>query len=443
MEHIQSQINALQQQLDAKDEIIHQLQLEAQGAAEAANAARSELAAQASQTSYASMGLTSTESVLKTLQTPQIIRDLPAFSGDQVKLHSFIRSIDNLMPIIEAVRNAPVYRIWIQAIRAKIVGEADNVLELYGTNLDWNEIKSNLITHYSDRRDETSLTRDLFNIQQNGTVEEFYSKISHIVSLMVNLLNINESNAQVKSAKNCFYQQMGLKVFLSGLKDPLGPIIRAQTPKNMKDALRLCLEESNYHYSHKYNLKQQPPPIPNRPQQKFYTPPVMQAKQFSYNKPFMTPFQPRQPFQQFPNRPLHQLPQRQPFHPPYQTAPIPFHPQKPQNMFQSPSNAFGNRNTFAPQSKPTPMEVDPSLRSRQINYMNRPHYQMEEYPQEELYYEHQIPPEYSYPLEDEAIHKQPDTDPISDTVAEAPPATNDGQVEDLNFLMDGCVHTPT
>lgn len=138
-----------------------------------------------------------------------------------------------------------MYPIWIQAIRAKIVGDADNVLELYGTNLEWEEIKGNLITHYSDRRDEVSLTRDLFAIKQTGTVEDFYSRISHVVSLLVNLLNINELSAEVRSAKNIFYQDMGLKVFLSGLKD-LGPIIRAQGPSSLKEALRLCLEESNY-----------------------------------------------------------------------------------------------------------------------------------------------------------------------------------------------------
>ena len=167
-----------------------------------------------------------------------------------------------MLPLLESARGAPVYTVWLQAIRAKIHGEADNVLELYGTSLNWTEIKTNLITHYSDRRDEVCLSRDLFRLEQTSTIEDFYGKISHVISLLVNLINLNNDNEQVKAAKNRLYQEMGLKVFLGGLKDPLGPIIRAQTPTSLKEALRLCLEESNY--NHRITHKTLPPLLPPR-----------------------------------------------------------------------------------------------------------------------------------------------------------------------------------
>lgn len=210
-------------------------------------AAQANAAAQVQANANANANVGPVENVLKTLQTPQILRDLPSFNGDQVKLHSFIRSIENLMPVINQVRGTAMYTVWHH--RSKIVGNADNILELYGTSLDWAEIKQNLITHYSDRRDEVSLTRDIFKLYQTGSVEDYYGKISHIASLLVNLLNISEPNDAVKNAKNNFYQQMGLKVFLTGLKDPVGPIIRAQSPATLKEALRLWLEENNYNYS--------------------------------------------------------------------------------------------------------------------------------------------------------------------------------------------------
>lgn len=463
MNAYQQQLAELQERIAERDEIIQQLRMEADGAAEAvqaAQAARAEQAAQieqaeqaaqaarqaaaAAQAAAANVGqeLNPIQNVLKSLQTPQILRDLPSFDGSPVKLHSFLRSIDNLIPIINSVRGTPMHTIWIQAIRTKIVGDADNVLELYGTNLDWDEIKSNLITHYSDRRDEISLTRDLFGITQIGSVEDFYSKISHIVSLLINLLNINEANPQVKTAKNLFYQQMGLKVFLSGLKDPLGPIIRAQAPSSMKEALRLCLEEKNYHYAK--SVKPQPPPVPFKPFSQ--PPPVPNRNPFAQR---LNPFQqflprPQQsnqfnPFQQYTPRPQ-QSNQFKPF--PFKPTPNPFNIPRNQNPFQNPHNPFVNRNAFAPkpnvQPRPTPMDVDPSVRSRNINYMNRPHYQLEEeyacyYPQDPslpLYDEH------SDPVTD-VVTEQQQPDQIYADTAEAttsePSAVTQDETDDLNF----------
>ena len=119
-----------------------------------------------------------------------------------------------MIPLITGARAQPIYNIWIQPIRAKIIGEVDNILELYGTNLDWREIKTKLITHYSDWRDEASLSRDLWHLEQTASVEEFYGRISHTISLLVNLLNLTQENPAVKAAKQTYCQDIGLKVFL-------------------------------------------------------------------------------------------------------------------------------------------------------------------------------------------------------------------------------------
>lgn len=228
-----------------------------------AHAAHQQIAAHEENVAAAHIAIANpVDSALKALQTPQILRILPAFDGNPIKLHSFIRSIDDLMPEIDRVRGTPAHTVWLLAIRSKIIGEADNVLEFYGTGTDWIDIKSNLITHYSDKRDEVTLTKDLFKLtQKNSDIEDFYKEIQFSLSLMVNQLNLNEPNIDVRSAKNQFYQDMGLKVFLAGLNEPIGQVIRAQCPTSLKDALRRCLEERNFHYN---KPKPTPPPIPQR-----------------------------------------------------------------------------------------------------------------------------------------------------------------------------------
>lgn len=135
-----------------------------------------------------------------------------------------LQAIDNSMPVIEETRGTPMCSVWIQCMRYKIMGDAGTVLQLYGTELSWLDIKTNLITHYSDKRDDIFLIREifLFKLSQTGTAEEFYGKGSYITSLLLNQPERTKQRHQ--SIKKCFYEEMGLNVFLAG---PLGPIIKA------------------------------------------------------------------------------------------------------------------------------------------------------------------------------------------------------------------------
>ena len=126
------------------------------------------------------------EKVLKAMQTPQAIRELPSFDGNPVKLHAFIRAVENLLPFLNAMKDTPFEEVWLQSIRAKITGDADQVLEIYGTPLHWDEIKSNLIAYYNDKRDSVTLTRELFQLQQNGNIEDFYGAVQQLLSLLIN-----------------------------------------------------------------------------------------------------------------------------------------------------------------------------------------------------------------------------------------------------------------
>ena len=440
MEQLQTQIIELRSLLNDRDEQISQLRIEAIGAAEAVTAAQQAANEARSLARVANMqqsGNQHIEGILKTLQTPQIIRDLPSFDGNPIKLFTFLRAIDNLMPLLQSAQNTPVYNIWLQAIRGKIQGEADNVLELYGTNLDWNEIKGNLITHYSDRRDEVCLGRDMYKLEQTTTVEDFYGKVSHIISLLVNLINLNTSNELVKAEKIRLYQDMGLKVFLGGLKDPLGPIIRAQTPTTLKEALRLCLEEGNY--SHARHLHKFPPLIPPKKmfpqtQQPRYFQPTVQPPPFRFTQQPRL-FQPPQsrPFQ--PPRP-NQFPQNKPFPFQQQQRQFPYPQQRP--FFNPQPRPFLNS-----QTKPIPMEVDSSIRSRQINYTNRPHFQIEKvsdndedyYADRNEYYQQMYDP-YDQPYHHESTAQTVETDvsTMENSVAKTD-EKDKPNVDDLNFQL--------
>lgn len=104
--------------------------------------------------------------IFDSLRLPDAVKDLPKFDGNPRLLYLINVDGTNYAKII------------LRSIRNKIVGQANEVLNVYGTPLVWENIKSNLILHYSNKRNETSLIKDLHNLKKtNQSVQHSYSSI--------------------------------------------------------------------------------------------------------------------------------------------------------------------------------------------------------------------------------------------------------------------------
>lgn len=281
------------------------------------------------------------DKIMKSLQTPQAVRELQPFDGNPIKLHSFLRSVENLLPFIEPLKNTPFEKIWLQAIRAKIINEADQVLETNGTPLEWNAIKENLIAYYNDKRDPVTLTRELFQIQQTTSIENFFGQVQNLLSLLINHTNISTNDGNVKQDRICTHQENALQVFLAGLKEPIGGNVRARQPKNLKTAFDAAVEERNFQSRNGLNR----PNLPARP-------PKPITFQFPTNSPRHIP----------PTYSLHRpMPYSQPQRPNFVPRFVPHH-----------NDNLGSRPPPKALPAPEEMDVDRSIRSKFVNYMNRP-----------------------------------------------------------------------
>lgn len=274
------------------------------------------------------------EMVLKSMQIPQAIRNLPVFDGNPVTLHNFLRSIENLMPFLTAIENTPFHDVWLQSIRAKIIGDADQILEIYGTPLNWEDIKANLIAYYNDKRDSVTLTRELFQQQQTNTIEQFFGRVHNLLSLLINHTNISINDNTVKQDRIETHKENALQVFLAGLKEPIGGNVRARKPTTLKAAFDACVEERNYQAKTGLRLFVPPPPKQVDPV-------------FGNFQPWINPQNQVRPYNN-----------------------SPFIPRLPPP----------NKNVFAPkqfpirQPRPIPMDLDRSIRTKQVNYVNRPNF---------------------------------------------------------------------
>lgn len=156
------------------------------------------------------------------------------------------------------------------------------------------------------------------------------------------------------------YRDKALDTFIRGLKGDLPRLLGIKEPIDLPQALHLCLklENQSYRTNHAthavkphYFKNTNPPPLPprkvsnnyNNNFNKFQT-----KRNFKYPRFFQTNFN---------NQKTN------------------FNNQRPSSnqFYRSNQNYFGNRNQISkPEPKPEPMDVDESIQTRNVNYMNRP-----------------------------------------------------------------------
>lgn len=261
--------------------------------------------------------LTTTD-LFNSLRVPDAIKDLPRFDGNPRLLFDFLDNVKEILSIISVTDGTPYGQLLLRAIRNKIVGEANEVLNMYGTPLDWEQIRQNLILHYSDKRNETSLIRDLHGLRQNNdTVQKFYSNIIELLSSMTTHVNIHEVDPNVIAAKKSLFAEMCLNTFLSGLKEPLGSTIRAMKPVTLAAAYACCIQEQNIFYTKSDPNKQFSNLNPfnnSKPRPQNSEPIVARSMlpQFRIQPSVSNPRPTYQPYTFFPQKPFLTNPQAQP-----------------------------------------------------------------------------------------------------------------------------------
>lgn len=198
------------------------------------------------QTSTQSIYSANMQEIFNSLRIPDVVKDLPNFDGNPRLLYDFITNVEEILMFLKGTEHTPYGQIILRAIRNKITGTANELLNTYLTRLDWTEIKQNLISAFADKRTETTLIRDLHNIRQSDrSLEQFHADILEIQAALLNNVLINEKDQKVINSKRELFSEMCLNAFLTGLKEPLGATIRAMRPDNLSTALAYCVKEQN------------------------------------------------------------------------------------------------------------------------------------------------------------------------------------------------------
>lgn len=287
-----------------------------------------------------------TEEDLKSIcRLPDSVRELRTFDGNPLQYVSWVHSVEMILKDFEIVRNKPIYRSIMQSIRQKVIGKADAALVSYNIfDNDWKDVKKILSLHYADKRDVQTLEHQLNQLSQGSSkLDEFYSTVNHQLSLIINKLKTESYGEETINALVTTHRNRALDIFIRGLNPELSKMVIIQRPRTLPEAYSACLELQNL---------------------------TMR------NNILHTKFQPKM-FAQAPAQQHAAIPPRPP-RPHFNNNQV----SNPRNNWQQKSNNYRLSNIDSrfkpvpyPRShhlRPEPMDVDRTVQTRKVDYMNRP-----------------------------------------------------------------------
>lgn len=302
---------------------------------------------------------TSTETPVSTLQVPQTeedlksicripdsVKELRTFDGNPLQYVSWVHAVEMVLKDFEIVKNKPIYRTIMQSIRQKVVDKADAALVSYNVfDADWKDVKRILSLHYADKRDVQTLEHQLNQLSQGSSkVDEFYSTINQQLSLIINKLKTESYSEETVNALIATHRNRALDIFIRGLTPELSKMVIIQRPRTLPEAYSACLELQNL--TMRNNILHTRAQTRNNDQR--YSQPRGAAPP-RLDRPYH--------YNHSPNNSGNNSWQRRNnnnhngnYNPNYRPVPFP----------------------RAPQIKQEPMEVDRSIQTKRVDYMNRP-----------------------------------------------------------------------
>lgn len=274
------------------------------------------------------------------------------------------------------------------------------------------------------------------------TLDEFYANVNHQFSLIVNKIKTEEYSTDTINVLIETYRNRALDVFIRGLNGDLSRMLIIQKPQTLPEAYASCLEIQNLNFRnftiHKKNINNSV----TAPINQIFSRPNFNSPDFQRNHNQMTLPQRNVAYNSV-TAPTNQIFSRPHFNPPDF--------QKNHNQMTLPQRNMAyniqHQNIKIPPrpthpKPPEPMDIDPSLQSRQINYMNRPPQQAQQsqqaFKRENSYYNEPRRQQRVYHIETQEEGDNDEYSQLLSEKADIEELEDEEEIEEnaeLNFMM--------
>ncbi|XP_039295006.1 uncharacterized protein LOC120353850 [Nilaparvata lugens] len=187
---------------------------------------------------------------------------IPEFSGEPLLLNRFVSICDKVVAKFFVQSNPDDFQneYLFSTIISRLKGRA---LELVtsGNTYAWPEVRRVLLDGYLDKRDCFTLNIEMTELKQESSESPF-----HFHERIQKILNLQLAYFLTKMAANstilCEYaKQLALRVFLRGLNEPIGSLMRTKNPSSLSEALSMITNEMQYknrNSNYNFNLNKRP-----------------------------------------------------------------------------------------------------------------------------------------------------------------------------------------
>lgn len=177
-----------------------------------------------------------------------LVKSLPEFKGEQVRYISWRQAAFAAYKLFEGFEGSSKHYQAVAIIRNKVVGSADQVLSSFNTVLNFKAIMSRLDFTYADKRPVYLIEQEMSTLRQGRlSIIEFYDEVEKKLTLIINkTIMVHQGNTSLIDSLSQKYRQDALRIFISGLRKPMCDILFSSQPTDMPGALALAQElESN------------------------------------------------------------------------------------------------------------------------------------------------------------------------------------------------------
>lgn len=175
---------------------------------------------------------------------PDTIKFLHNYEGDEKTLMHWIESVETVLGLYQQLQNDPIYVVWLSAIRAKIIGRANEALITQNVPNEWNRIRDRLILVFGDRRDLSTLCQGISNLcQEKKSLEDFYNEVTSLNTDISQKVRQEATYNGHHVAVMHFVEMLTRNAFIDGLNHPYSLYTRNYRPETLEQAFRAAQEQ--------------------------------------------------------------------------------------------------------------------------------------------------------------------------------------------------------
>lgn len=257
---------------------------------------------------------------------PDPIKSLPTFDGKKKQATAWVQTVRTTLDRFRNRVSEEIIEMYEQCVINKVIGEARDILCSNGNPQTFEEAARVLLNSFGDKNTIATYQTQIWNMKMENSLHNYYKKAKELMVNIKSLAKENQTYAAHWEAINLFIEQESLAAFINGLQKPYFGYAQTAQPEDIETAYAfLCRFQCA-----EITKKQTQP-----------------TNSSNYQKG------------QFQNSPSNHKPQGQ-----------------KQNKF------FSNTQPRSDRSKITPMEIDPSIRSKQGKIFNHDSDPVEETPEE-------------------------------------------------------------